>query len=190
MDPGLLVSRVLKSLVGHAGHSQVVKNPQLHQNPQAPFERKRTVSANTGFSSSLATACMVMRSANVRDEPITILRETAHEVHGCGCARIVFHPPKDEFDHDREEIESLFGWLVDDAPGLGRIAPPGDHSRGLEQLQSAGENVRRDRFVACEQLLKVTRARQDDVAEHHQRPFVADEVERAGNWAIGSPRRQ
>jgi len=131
-----------------------------------------------------------VHGANVGDEPIAIFGETAREVRRGGCIRVVLHAPADQFNHYGQQIESFVCRFVDDTLGLGRIAPPGDHPRGFEQLQSARENVRRDRFVARQQLLEVALARHDDVAEHHQRPLVADEVEGTGNRAIGSPRLQ
>src|SRR5258708_18066296 len=99
--------------------------------------RRSVVGASTGYSASFATACMTVRSANVRDERIPIFRKTARKVRGCGCTRVVLHAPKDEFDHYWQEIDSFRGLLIDNAPCLGRISRPAHHSHGLEPLQSA-----------------------------------------------------
>ena len=135
-------------------------------------------------------ACMDVQGTHVRDESIRILGQPLHELPGCGGIRIVLHAPAYQFDQHRQEIERLFSRLVEDAFGLVRIAPPRDHFRGFEQPESAREYVRRYAFVAGQQFLEVAPAHHDDVAEHHQRPLVADEVQRSGYRAIGSPRRQ
>ena len=114
-----------------------------------------------------ATAGKSVRCAYVRDEAVVIFGETTHKVRGGDCIRVVLHTPTDEFNHYRQKIESFLSRLIDYTSGLARIAPPGDQPRGFELLQSACENIRRDPLVACQQLLEVTSAYHDDVAEHH-----------------------
>ena len=88
-----------------------------------------------------ATACQTVHRADVRNEPLAIFGQPAHELCRCRGTRVVLQAPADEFDHRGQEIKSLLGRFVDDAPGLGGIAASGDHFGAFEQLQPAREYV-------------------------------------------------
>lgn len=88
-----------------------------------------------------ATACQTVHRADFCNEPLAIFGQPAQELCGCSGMRVVLQAPADEFDHRGQEIESLLGRFVDDAPGLGGIASSGNHLGAFEQLQPAREYV-------------------------------------------------
>src|SRR5438067_1089279 len=62
------------------------------------------------------------------------------------------------------------------------IDVPFDDAGGFELLEAVGEDARRHRRLALEELLEL-RCAEQHVADDQQRPAIADDVERLRDWA-------
>src|SRR5690349_10622436 len=130
-----------------------------------------------------------MSRAQVRDEGLTIFGEAARKSSRYGRPGAVLEAPSNELYQDWQQIEGLLGRLINHAPRVRVIRAPRGEACGLEQFEAAREDVRRDTFVALQQLPEVALAPHDEVAQHDERPAVADQIEGAGDGAVGAARR-
>ena len=67
------------------------------------------------------------------------------------------------------------------------IKPRRDHSLLFEGLEPRGQRVRRDAREPLLQIMKPQRTLAEQIPEHEQRPFFADDIEGLGNRAILDP---
>ena len=91
--------------------------------------------------------------------------------------------PAAEREHDRDELLSVLGELVDVRRRGGWQLAARDDPVALELTQPLAEDVRRDTRQAVTQIGESPRT-EDELSQHEQRPALADEVEGAGDAAL------
>src|SRR5688572_12785829 len=69
---------------------------------------------------------------------------------------------------------------------MSAVAPRADHAFPDEQLQAVGQDVGRDTLGRLYEL-RVSALAAHHVADHEQRPAIAEHVERAGHRAARAP---
>jgi hypothetical protein len=61
-----------------------------------------------------------------------------------------------------------------------------DDARAHQAVEPFGENVRRDAFAGREKLAVFPESAKHEIADDHERPAVAQQIQRPGSGAIGA----